>query len=120
MEEVEEEEEEEEEEMGEFSAPRGGVPPAAESPASPAGIERISSHFLMMTLGVEVSAAVVEETYERLLVDEEDEEEGAAINPPPPPCVVVNLASRDRSEVVDDVAHEYVEGDKYRFTVPSE
>ena len=118
MEEV-EVEEEEEEEMGEFSAPRGGVPPAAESPASPAGIERISSHFLMMTLGVEVSA-VVEETYERLLVDEEEEEEGAAINPPPPPCVVVNLASRDRSEVVDDVAIEYVEGDKYRFTVPSE
>ncbi len=93
--------EEEEEEMGELSAPTEGVPPAAESPASPAGIERISSHFLMMTLGVEVNA-VVDETYARLLVEEE--EEGAAITPPP--CVFVDLASRDRSEVVDDVADE--------------
>ena len=113
---VEVEEEEEEEEMGEVSPPTEGVPPAAESPASPAGIERMSSHFLMMTLGVEVNA-VVDETYARLLVEEE-EEEGAAITPPP--CVFVDLASRDRSEVVDDVADEYVEGDKYRFTVPSE
>jgi hypothetical protein len=97
-----EEEEEEEEEMGEISPPTEGAPPAAESPASPAGIERISSHFLMMTLGVEVNA-VVDETYAPLLVEEE-EKEGAAITPPP--CVFVDLASRDRSEVVDDVADE--------------
>ena len=98
---VEVEEEEEEEEMGEVSPPTEGAPPAAESPASPAGIERISSHFLMITLGVEVNA-VVDETYARLLVEEE--EEGAVITPPP--CVFVDLASRDRSEVVDDVADE--------------